>query len=69
LALSDNAAVRRVEQERTDGAGRFLLVLPRHQDSGLDYVTVFALGRTMLRELPSEPVDRSVGSAACQLEG
>jgi hypothetical protein len=43
--------------------------LRRHQDSGLDYVTILAVGRTVLREPPSEPVDRRVSSAVWQLEG
>jgi hypothetical protein len=60
--LLENAAARSLDSvEITD--------LRRHQDSGLDYVTILAVGRTVLPELPSEPADRSVGPAAFQLEG
>jgi hypothetical protein len=38
--------------------------LRRHQDSGLDYVTILALGRTRLQELPSEGVGHPVSSNA-----
>lgn len=59
--LLENAAARSLDSVE-------ITELRRHQESGLDYVTVFALGRTILPELPPEPVDRSVGPAAWQLE-
>jgi len=61
LRLLENAAARSLDSVE-------ITELRRHQESGLDYVTVFALGRTILPELPPEPVDRSVGPAAWQLE-
>ena len=60
--LLENAAARSLDSVE-------ITELRRHQDSGLDYVTVFALGRTILPELPPQPVDRSVGPAALRLEG
>ena len=60
--LLENAAARSLDSVE-------ITELRQHQDSGLDYVTILALGRTLVREVPSEPVDRSVGPAALQLEG
>lgn len=64
--LLENAAVNSLDSVE-------ITELRRHEDSGLDYVTILGVGRKILPETSSEPpselVGQGAGSAAWQAEG
>jgi hypothetical protein len=53
-----NRAVNRVLEKAQKNALEFLEIveISRHQDAGLDYVSILARGRRIQRELASEPI-------------